>query len=273
MQTLVFARGIERVVGTVAQIATYTQAQTFDAVVVDAYGSGIGCRHLELVGASRSVMNPTLVAKSVGVQTSQEHGFIAPVTSLTPQAHTRLMPCTGQDGVLALGTIDGKEFGRQVGIVGATYGYNHMAHAQVQRRSEGFLQPELLQGDLAATLNFRLIFAGLFLFNLYGALGTTMLKLNLSAQGPPLTEVVAQIDDYVGQVELAVALVVLVQVGIGVALVVVAVEHAAGHSLAITAYCQAMLCRFNLFGGCGIVISRFFLQQVVSIYIQRAQQQ
>ena len=67
-----------------------------------------------------------------------------------------------------------------------------------------------------------------------------MLKLNLATHRPTLSEVVAQVDDGMGNVETAMARVVLIGRWLGVAVAVVAVEVAAESSLAITAYAQAL---------------------------------
>ena len=76
------------------------------------------------------------------------------------------------------------------------------------------------------------------------------------------------IDDHVRQVKLAEALVVLIQVGTGVTLVVVAVEHAAGNGLAIAADGQAVLdFAVGLLGSRLLfAIGLLLFQQVVGIH-------
>ena len=67
-----------------------------------------------------------------------------------------------------------------------------------------------------------------------------MLELNLSAHRPAATEVIAQVDDGMRNVELAVRRVVLVLFGLRVTTHVVAVEVAAVGHFAIATYAEAL---------------------------------
>ena len=110
------------------------------------------------------------------------------------------------------------------------------------------MQPELFQGHLASTFGLSLIFPSLFFFNLYGSLCPTMLEFDFRAHGPTMSEIVTHIDHYVRQVELPETVIVLVEVGIGVTLVIVAVEHSAHNSLAIAAHSETAMKVLNAFG-------------------------
>ena len=122
--------------------------------------------------------------------------------------------------------------------VGGTYRYNHVSHAQVECRRKTLLNPELFEGDLAAPFDFRLIFAGLLLFDFDGALGPAVFKLDFAAHAPAPAEVIAQKDDHVRQVESSVMF-ALVQVGVLVFLVVVAEKVERGYGFTISAEGEA----------------------------------
>ena len=110
------------------------------------------------------------------------------------------------------------------------------------------MQPELFQGHLASTFGLSLIFPGLFFLNLYCSLGPTMLEFDFCAHGPSMSEIVTHIDHHVRQVELSDTFIVLVEVGIGVTLVIVAVEHTAHHSLAIASHSETAMKVLDTFG-------------------------
>ena len=116
------------------------------------------------------------------------------------------------------------------------YGYNDLAGLDVELAAgKGFVYPELLQRNLAATFCLCLIFAAFVGINLYGALCAAVLKLYLHAHCPSVAEVVAEVQRNVWQVEASVAGVVLVCVGVTVAVEMLTVEVAACHRLAISA--------------------------------------
>ena len=75
-----------------------------------------------------------------------------------------------------------------------------------------------------------------------------MLEFDFCAHGPTMSEIVTHIDHYMRQVELPETVIVLVEVGIGVTLVIVTVEHTAHHSLAIAAHCETAMKVLNAFG-------------------------
>lgn len=82
-----------------------------------------------------------------------------------------------------------------------------MPHPEIELGHETLLNPELLEGHLAAALD--LGFA-------------TLLELDLGAHRPAASEVVAQLDHHMRQVETAVALGVLVFLGNDVTQVIIA---------------------------------------------------
>ena len=108
-----------------------------------------------------------------------------------------------------------------------------MTHAQVKPWRETLLNPELLQGHLAATLYLLLELAGLFRFLFHSGLDATVFKLHLGTHTPAVAEVVAQHDNGMGQVDAAVSLVFGIAVGVRVAKYVVAIEIVVIHSLPI----------------------------------------
>ena len=79
-----------------------------------------------------------------------------------------------------------------MGEVGAAHGHYHVASADVHLAApEGFLQPELFQGDFAATLDLLFELAGLFLLDFHCRLYTAVLELNLRVETPAVPEIIA----------------------------------------------------------------------------------
>ena len=124
--------------------------------------------------------------------------------------------------------------------VGKAHGHHEVAYAQVGPAGERLLHPELLELHLAAFLGLLLPLAGFLELLLNGSAATAVLKLNLARHGPALAEVVAYVNHGVGDVEAAVAGVVLVAARLAVAVHVVAVEVARQCHLAVAAYAQAV---------------------------------
>ena len=129
-------------------------------------------------------------------------------------------------------------------LVGHAHRHHYLAYAKVELRCKRLLNPELLQGHLAALFHFSLIFAALVGIHLNGTLRSAVLELNLHAHAPAVTEVIAHVQCDVGQVEASVGTIVLVFLGKLVAVEMVAVEVAAHHCLAVAAQAQALLCVF-----------------------------
>lgn len=134
--------------------------------------------------------------------------------------------------------------------IGCTHRYYLMTESQVELRHEALLDPELLEGDLATTLNLLFKLAYLFLFHLHGSLHTTMLKLNLRAHRPSLSKVITNHDYDMWEVKLAVPLGILVVGSMGIAVDIVAVEVVGIDSLAISSQAQSRqqglrLCRLG----------------------------
>ena len=100
---------------------------------------------------------------------------------------------------------------------------------------EGFLQPELLQRHFAAALYLALVFAALFFLYLDGAFRSAVLELYLRAHAPAFAEVIAQIDDHVRQVELAVMVIGVFLGVLAVTKVVIAEPAVLGGHFAVPA--------------------------------------
>ena len=224
----------------VARIAAEREAQAFHRIVVHAEGTCHGIGYLEFVGAARSTFHPFLAAEAVGVEACQKHGFVAPLAGTAPKADTRLVPRAGQDGVLALGSIDAEELGGQVVGIGHADGHHHVAQLDVELGAEGLLNPKLLEGHFTAALHFAFVLAAFVFLNLDGTLRAAMFELDFGTHGPALAEVVTQHDDYVGQVEASVR-VVLVVLRAVVAQVVVTIKIVAVNGFPIAADSEAPL--------------------------------
>ena len=141
--------------------------------------------------------------------------------------------------------------------VGRAYRYDDVPHAQVESGRETFLNPELFEGDFAATFDFRLVFAGFLLFDFNGAFGAAVFKLDFATHAPTAAKVIAEEDDHMGQVETAVAL-ALMQMGILVFFIIVAEKIARGNGFAISADGEAGFARFGHRSFDGRLLAEFF---------------
>ena len=72
-----------------------------------------------------------------------------------------------------------------------TYGYDDVPGTKIGPAGKRLLQPKLLQLYLTALLGFLFPFATFLVFFLVGDARASVLELNLGAEGPALTEVVA----------------------------------------------------------------------------------
>ena len=126
-----------------------------------------------------------------------------------------------------------------MGVVGLPDGYHDVAHADVEAFPERLLKPELLQGHLAATFDLVLELAGLFGLNFQGYFAATMLKLDFATHAPTLAEIIAQVDDHMGQVDAAMPFGIFVTLGMGVAEHVVTIEVAGVYGLSVAAHSEA----------------------------------
>ena len=145
------------------------------------------------------------------------------------------MPCTRQDGVLALWTVYGEEVERLVVGVCQAYRHHNVANADIGKSAKRLLNPELLKLYLAAALLLLLKLNGLLGLVFYGRTGAAVLKLDLGAECPTLAKVVAKVYNGMGYVEASVARVVLTAACRTVAVARVAVEVAAQRHLAVSA--------------------------------------
>ena len=185
-------------------------------------------------------MYPSVAVEEHRVQAGHQLHLIAEAPGASPQRDACVVPRRRQDGVLALGTIDGEKVERLVVGVVQAYRHHDVPYLNIKRARELLVDPELLQLYLAAFLLLAFPLGSLVGFVLDGAASAGVFKLHLHTEGPAATEVVAQIDDGVRDVEASVRRVVLVVLGSAVAVDVVAVEHAAQGHLAIAADRQAL---------------------------------
>lgn len=123
--------------------------------------------------------------------------------------------------------------------VGGPYRHYHHARPYIELRYEGFLQPELLEGNFAPTLYLRLVFASFLVLEFHGAFGASVLEFYFRTERPPFAEVVTKKNHRVGNVEPPVAAGVAVCIGCDVAQIAVAVEVAAEGYFAVAAYVDA----------------------------------
>ena len=124
-------------------------------------------------------------------------------------------------------------------MVQSAYRNDQMAHADVERRSERFLDPELLQFHFASLFDLTLPFTGFGVFFFDGRTGTGMLEFDLSLHGPAFSEVVSEIDHGMGDIEATVSLVISVITGMRITINIVTVEIARQGDFTVTSDGQA----------------------------------
>ena len=145
------------------------------------------------------------------------------------------MPCTRQDGVLALWTVYGEEIERLVVGIGQANGHHNMSNAYIGKSAKRLLNPKLLKLYLASALLLLFKLDGLLSLVFNGRACAAMLKLDLGAECPTLSKVVAKVDNGMGYVEASVAWVVLSPACRTIAVARVAIEVAAQCHLAVSA--------------------------------------
>ena len=136
-----------------------------------------------------------------------------------------------------------------------------MSHAEIQFRTEGFLNPELFQGHFAAPFNLTLVFSSFFRLYLDGTFGTSVLEFDFGTQGPAFPEIISQEKHDMRQVETGMLLVlVLFYVLSLVTQVVVAVEIVAVNRFSVSADGESggLFCLFGLF---------LLLRQVSAVFL------
>ena len=229
------SNALERIIKCGAAVSACRQSKSANRLEINACRTSVTVGNFEFVGTCRAVFHEAIGAKPLGIEPRQKHRLIAHFPDLSPHAHARLVPRARQHTAFAFGAVNGVKLNRHMVLVHSAHGHNHFAHTNVQFRAKTLLQPELLESNLAATLNFSLVLARLVGVNLNRRLDPAVLKLNLGAHCPAAAEVVANINDHVRQVELPVAIVVFVLFGETVAVEVSAVEIARRHGLAVSA--------------------------------------
>ena len=232
--------GNDIVVEAVADVTAHAEMQVLDGIVVDAQHPRQMVGHPELVGRSGAVFHPVGVVEHVGVQGGNHHGFVTPAAELAPEADARLMPGARQDVELAFGTVASEELGGHVGFVGLSDRHHEVSHADVEAFAKRLLNPELLEGDLTATLDLMFELAGLLGLDLHGDFVAAMFKLDFRTHGPAFAKVIAKVDDHMGQVETAMALGIRIGLRMGIAVHVVAIEISRIDRLAVAADGQTL---------------------------------
>ncbi len=134
------------------------------------------------------------------------------------------MPGARHDSALSLRTVDREELRRKVVGIGKADRNDHVARPYVELREDAFLNPELLDGDLAAALDFLLHLACFLIFLFHSDFGAAVLEFYLHSHGPSAAEIVAEHDYYMRKVEAAVAVGVLVVGRVEISVDIVAVH-------------------------------------------------
>ena len=196
----------------------------------------VGVRDLELVWGSGPALNEVLRAEPVGIKSRNEHQFIRPFPEIAQNLYSRLVPCAREHSVLPLHPVGSEELGRKVVTVRQPHRNDDHSSSDLESVTECLLEPELLQSHLASTLDLTLIFTSLIRLQFHSAFSASVLELDLRAERPPLSEIIAKVDDKVRNVEPPVALVILILLRMVVPLPSVAVEVAGHHRLAVATY-------------------------------------
>ena len=120
------------VVHGLSEIATQTDAQTRDGVVVDTGRKAIlvGCLKLERLRGTR--LDPVERTELIGIESCEELGFVAEVAMTSPHRNSRLVPGTRQDSVLAFRTVYGEEVEGFVISIGQTYRHYDVSGTDVE---------------------------------------------------------------------------------------------------------------------------------------------
>lgn len=131
-------------------------------------------------------MNPSLRAEALAVEAGHEHGLVAPVAGAAPYGDADFVPSAGHNGVFTFRAVYAKKLGGHMVGVGGPYRHYHHARPYIELRYEGFLQPELLEGNFAPTLYLRLVFASFLVLEFHGAFGASVLEFYFRTERPPL---------------------------------------------------------------------------------------
>ena len=178
------------VANALAIVATQAQTKAWNRIVLQTEGYTIFISHFELQGIGCTFLNPVCVGEVVGIQSRQQLRLITELSVTAKERHTRLVPCAGQNGILALRTIDGEEVEWLVMSIVQTHWYHDMTESEIGCTRKSLLNPELLQLYLATLLGLLFPFAAFLVFLLIGQTSATVFKLNLRTQRPALAEVV-----------------------------------------------------------------------------------
>ncbi len=142
----------ERRAEAVARIAAQADAQAPHRAVVDAECAGQCGAGFRESGRMRAAGNPAAAAETVGVEAREQHRLVLPGARTPLHGDARFVPRGGQQGVLALGAVDGEEVGRRVVFVRGAHGHDELSDAQGARRAEAFADPQLFEHQCAVAL-------------------------------------------------------------------------------------------------------------------------
>ena len=121
------------IANALAIVATQAQTKAWNRVVIQAQGYTILISHFELKWVGSALLNPVDISKIIGIKTSQQLSLITELLITAKERHTRLMPSTGQDGVLALRTVNSKEIQWFVVSIVQAYRHHDMSEAEIGR--------------------------------------------------------------------------------------------------------------------------------------------
>ena len=224
-------------------VAAQAEPQVFHRVIVHPQDGAVVVGDPPLIGRGGAIMDKMVAVEQKAVQRGDHLGLIAPVRRAAPQADACLVPGRRQDGALPFRTVDRKEVQGFVGMVQSSDGDDQVANPKVQRRKEAFLEPELFELHFSAFFHLAFPFSGLGKLLFDRRTRSAVLEFNLCLHGPAFPEVVAQIDDGMGNVEAAVRRLVGIRLGPGITVDIVRVEITAEGDLTIAADRQPL-------GGC-----------------------
>ena len=229
------------VVHGVAHVAAYSHSHSWHDVVVAAGSKAIFVGWLKLKRRSCARVNPSVAIEEHRIKPGHSLHFVAELAGIAPEADASVVPSAWQNGVLALGTIDGEIVKRLVIGIVKSHGDDDMSGSHVCPAGERLLDPELLELHFAAFLLFKLPLGSLVGLVFDGAACARMLKFHLRAHRPAAAEVVADVDDSMGNVESSVGRIVLVALGIcAITVDMVAIEHSRHGHFAISADAQPL---------------------------------
>ena len=169
------------IMGRIAVIAADTHTEARQHEIVHAGCKAVLVGGLELEGRTCPVVYPLIAVEEHRIQACHHLQLVFHLAIASPEADACIMPRRGQNGVLALRTVDGEIVqGLVMGIV-QTYRDDNVAELQVGSLREPLVDPQLLEFDLATFLLFVFPFSRFVGLVLNGRTCTRMLEFDLRA--------------------------------------------------------------------------------------------